>query len=421
MKNEIIPNSLCLVLGGARYGEFETLFKQGISVGLILDSNSINSIPVDHQFVLIEKFDFRESNEALSSLINTISKKWHIDAVLNTREAYVPHHRVIAQALGLPFISEESLQCVTNKTKMHEAFVRHIGEYSTALFEKTRLQNELEQIVEKIGFPLILKPTNLAASLFVSQCHHFEELNAAFLNMQSGLSAHYQKIGVSDDAVPEIQIEEFLEGSLHSQDLIISEDGRIYATPIVDVITGKDLGLNDFHHFYRGCPTKLTEAQQEVANRLTKKGAQALGLRACVAHTEFIFTEHGPRLLEIAARPGAHRNRVLEMTYDLPLNVLYYQNQKGCIADFTLTAPRPFAIVTPFPLLKKEFLGLKDIDAIQNLNSYHHHEFRVKIGDMIGPAREGFYSCFVLELLATSHEALWDDIQVIKNMGDIYK
>ncbi|MCD4484937.1 ATP-grasp domain-containing protein [Chromobacterium vaccinii] len=413
-------NTICLVLGGARRGEFETLSEMGVKLGLILDSNSPGGTPVDHQFALIKKFDFQQSAADLLALIDKISESWRVEAVLNTREAYVSHHSAATRHLGLPSISESALRCVTNKTAMHNAFVEHIGKHSTALFARAKSIEELPEIVSEIGFPLILKPTNLAASLFVQKCDTFDDLLTGFSSMQDSLRAHYEKLGIAESAAPEVQIEEFLSGSLHSQDLIVTEHGEIYPTPIVDVITGKDLGLNDFHHFYRGCPSKLERREHEVAYELAVAGVRALGLKSCIAHVEFIYTENGPKLLEIAARPGAHRNYLLEMTHGISLNVQYYNNQKRQAIDCSIKDEKNFAILTPFPRVKRQFLGLKDVETFKSLPSYRSHEFRVKGGDLIGPAREGHYSCFVLELMADSHEVLWADIETVKEMGDCF-
>ncbi|SUX55805.1 hypothetical protein [Chromobacterium vaccinii] len=185
-------NSICLVLGGARRGEFETLSEMGVKLGLILDSNSPGGTPVDHQFALIEKFDFQQAAADLLALIDKISENWHVEAVLNTREAYVSHHSAATRHLGLPSISESALRCVTNKTAMHNAFVEHIGKHSTALFSRAKSIEELPEIVAEIGFPLILKPTNLAASLFVQKCDTFDDLLTGFSSMQDSLRAHYK-------------------------------------------------------------------------------------------------------------------------------------------------------------------------------------------------------------------------------------
>ncbi|WP_158300845.1 acetyl-CoA carboxylase biotin carboxylase subunit family protein [Chromobacterium sp. ATCC 53434] len=414
-------DKICLVLGGARGGEFETLFSQGVTIGLIADSNSAGALPEHYPFALVEAFDFHQSPSDLLALIEKIAGSWSIEAVLNTREAYVAHHQAVTKMLGLPSIGDEALQFVTNKTAMHKAFVDCIGEHSTAMFARAKSLQEVPAIVEKIGFPLILKPTNLAASLFVQKCDDWDQLNAGFPAMLDSLRKHYGKLGKDDAAAPEIQLEEFLSGSLHSQDLIVDEEGGIYSTPIVDVITGKDLGLNDFHHFYRGCPSRLGKEESEQANALAKAGVTALRLTSCVAHVEFIYTEKGPKLLEIAARPGAHRNHLLEITHGISLNVQYYNLQKRQAIDCAMRADRHFAILTPFPRTKKTFSGLKNLQALKSLSSYKTHQFRVRGGEAIGPAREGFYSCFVLELQAESRDQLWRDIETVREMGDCFE
>ena len=50
---------------------------------------------------------------------------------------------------------------------------------------------------------------------------------------------------------PLIIVEEKMEGSMHTVDLYIDSQQKVYATPFVDIVVAKELGVDDFYNFSR--------------------------------------------------------------------------------------------------------------------------------------------------------------------------
>jgi hypothetical protein len=77
--------------------------------------------------------------------------------------------------------------------------------------------------------------------------------------------------------------------------------------------------------------------------------------------------------------------------------------------------------VTPFPIKKQRFYGIRGLEQILELPSYHAHEIKIEIQQEFGPASEGFYSTFQIELKTVNEEGLKSDIQSIRELDTIFE
>jgi biotin carboxylase len=416
MKKELV-----VFLGSLRTGEYEAIARAGYAIGLILDSGRGALAPeAKERLSWFATLDFKEGPQAILEILKSLQEEYRVLALLNTREGYVRDHAWLCAQLGLPALPVEAVDRVTNKTLMREAFVRELGPASTARFEDVQGEAELSAFAAEVGYPLILKPNHLAASLFVTRVDRQEDLLPAYRQCILKTREYDLKHGIATCTEALVQVEEFLEGSLHSIDAWVGADGIAHATPAVDVVTGKDLGWNDFHHFSRTTPSALGGDRESQARTLALGGIRALGLKNCIAHVELIWTPRGPRLLEIAARAGAHRNRLLERNHGIELNRLALEASLGKLVSFAPRKAGFYAIVTPFPRRKQAFGGISGIERIFELPSYVGHEIKAVPGQEVGPAGEGFYSVFQIELEGKGEAGLKSDIQFIRGMERLY-
>jgi len=415
-------NSLILIMGSIRRGEYEYLLSKGYKLGVIVDTNRQVSLANPKHFDLVEYFDFSKKYSDLENLVNQIQKTWNINSILNLREYYVKETAKLQRYLGLPSMNDDSVELVTNKTLMHKRFVEKLGVNSTAKFSDVSTENDLINFMKFAKYPVILKPNNFYGSLFVRKINNPKDLISTFRENLLKISEFSNKYGIKmNDA--SMQVEEYLEGSNHSLDALVDNNGDIHAAPIVDVTTGNDLGYPDFHHFARWSPSLLSDDLQEETNRFGKEAIKALNIKNSAVHVEFINTTHGIKLLEIAARPGGHRNRVLEMTYNIPYIHEYIMMQQGKTPNLNKKTNKGFMIVTPFPKEKKRFNHVSNtaLNDILNFPTYHFHEIKTQVGSWIGPAYEGFLSSFVIELQSDCNKAIQRDTQKIIDMGDIFE
>jgi biotin carboxylase len=407
---------LVLFLGNVRRGECETLLERDLAVGIIADEGTSKLADLS-RFAVVRKADFKKDPGAVYATMAELGGTWANHGVLNLREHYLPHLVEGSRRFGYRAVSEEVMALCADKRAMHRRFATRIGAGTSAQFREIAGPQDLSDIARTATFPLVLKPSNLYGSLFVSRVETPGDLAAAHAGLVGGVQDYFRRSSISGKSV-RVHAEELLVGSNHSIDCVVDATGRVHPTPVIDVLTGHDVGRGDFHHFARIAPSRLDAAQQEAMRVLAAQGVQALDMRDCVAHVEFIQTPAGPRLLEIAARPGGNRARILQMSHGVDLIFAYYRNQNGQPPDLRATRAHPFAIVTPFPRATGRLRELRDVGRIVALPTYHHHELNVAPGQAIGSAIHGFMNTVNIELTGPSPEAVARDVAAIAGWSD---
>jgi len=413
-----MQNGIVLFLGALRHGEFESLLRRGIPCGALIDSNTKLHLPDLAQFQVVERFDFLRPEAELLHKLREIQAKWGLRCLINVVEHYVAVSARVAPQLGVAGISLRSAQLCLDKLAMRQHFVERIGPQSTGRFKEVQTEEQLRGFAAEVGFPLVLKPTNLSASLFISLNHSLDELLASSRRLVAEVPGYYQRAALKGKQLA-IQVEEFMTGSNHSIDCWVDATGRVSATPVVDVLTGKDVGIDDFHHFARITPSQLSREEEAEASRLAMAGAQALDMSTVIGHVEFIQTPAGPRLLEIGARPGGNRIRILEMTYGIDQIFAYYQILCGGSPEMRREKEQPSAIVTPFPRGQGILSSFHGLDRLEKLPTYCYHEVRGRVGQKVGLAKNGFKAPLYIELTAPTRDGVRRDVDRIASWNDL--
>ncbi len=412
---------LVLLLGSVRKGEYETILAQGYRLGIILDKSRHATLPSRDGFDFVTDHDFSRSPAHLDPVLETLGESFEVVAILNLREFYVRTHAHAAKTLGLPGLPEQAVDLVLNKTLMRQAFAVALGPACTPRFRQLSSIDEAIAFTRAVGFPVILKPNNLYGSLFVRMVHDETGLQQEFATINTSIQAHAATFGVQQTLEETVQIEEFVTGTVHSIDCLVDGVQNVYPTPVVDVLTGRDVGQHHFGHVIRKADSCLSAATQATMRRLAVDAVKSLKIRNAAAHVEFIVSASGPKLLEIAARPGGHRNRVLEMTFGISLNHQYLRMLLGHRPDVAPRYQQPFAIFTPYSEKEIVFDGVRHLQSLVGLRSYHRHEVRARDGEMIGPASKGFMSSLVVELSHPDRAVVHDDMNWLSTQGTFFE
>ncbi len=409
-------SGMALFLGALRRGEFESLLSRGIPCGVVIDSNTKLKLGDLSSFKLIDRFDFSLPKSELVSRIKAIRNQHGIDCLINVIEQYVAHFAFAAQELGLPAVSPASAQLCIDKYAMKGRFVDRIGPDCVPRFMKIDSEADRRQFGQLVPFPHIWKPVNLTSSLFVTICLNEEEEVNTYQALLAQVPGYYAKSGQTDKQFG-LMVEEFVTGSNRSIDCLIDAAGAVVATPVVDVLTGRDVGLNDFHHFARLVPAEISEREERELTELAIESVRALDLVAAVAHVELV----GNKLLEVGARPGGNRVRILEMGFGIDYMFAYYQTLKGVAPDVYLRKVQPTALVTPYPREKGVLAAIRHLDRIEKLPGYVYHEIRAKVGQAVGLSRDGFKSPLYIELQAPRIEEVRRAVAEIASWDDLFE
>jgi biotin carboxylase len=262
---------------------------------------------------------------------------------------------------------------------------------------------------------VFLQPANVSASMWATRNEDEAGLLHNYRTILREVPAYYERLGKRGQSLS-IAVAEYLEGANVSVDCVIDRYGRVHTTPAVFVLTGKDIGINDYHHFARVLPSRLSPAQEEELLELSINGCEALDMHSAAAHVEFI----GKRLGEIAARPGGNRPRILELAYGMDLLYAFYQALAGETPRLTRVSRNAAAIISPYPARAGTLRAINHLAELPQLPGYLYHEIRAQPGTAVGTASGGFRAPLYVELRSPDENEVRRGLDQLIAWSDIY-
>lgn len=196
----------------------------------------------------------------------------------------------LAKALGLPSVDQEIAHLVHSKPEFR-AKLKELG-YPMPKFSTVSQDSidQLEQIIEKIGYPLIVKNSDSSGSRGTKI---FRQPDLPGIKAMVG-----EAIKVSKSAVA--LIEECWEGPEQTVETIFDINGHFHPCFITDRIFDRssgyamELGLRS--------PTNLPAETQAEMFEIAEKVARDLGIKMGAAKYDMILTKDGPRIIEMTVR-----------------------------------------------------------------------------------------------------------------------
>lgn len=424
MKNKKQDKNIIAYVMGIPSGSTESIrsygkkMKQKFRIMHIVDKRSATKKPIEEykDLDMLVVCDFSKPTKIAAALQPYQDE---LLAITCRSESYMS--RFIATLPHVPYLrtpTTESLEWATDKHMMRRRFALLAKKYSpTYAIVKNNTKKERKRLVDKIGFPMILKPTNLAQSFLVSKCYHEEELEKALKIAHKKIKTVYAANGRTEE--PRLMVEEFVDGDLYSVDAYVNTRGTINFCPMVRVITGKNIGHDDFYNYIHMSPTGLKKTSVEKAHEAATAGIHALGLRNTTAHVELIKTDDEWKLVEIGPRIGGFRAKLHELSCDidhslndilvrLPKKTHVPKKCKGFAATLKWY-PKKEGIVT----------SLRGLQKVQKLKSFKEIKQFKKIGDRCRFAKHGGKAAFTLTLYNSERSKLLADIRRIEQMVEV--
>jgi biotin carboxylase len=312
----------------------------------------------------------------------------------------------------------ESLGWATNKLDMRKRFYA----FDKAITPKFAIvddagKDSVKKIRKRVRFPMVVKPTGLAASLLVTLCYHQDELETALRSAFRKVRKIYREQGSAGE--PQILVEEFMEGEMYSIDSYVTSIGKVYHCPIVHIKTGHAAGYDDFFGYIRTTPTRLSPRNVKMAQDATRKAIHSLGLRNVTVHTELIKTEVGWKIIEAGPRIGGNRVNMYRLSYGInhALNdVLIRIPKKPQIP----TKLRGYTAVIDFYPRKEGIIKkIKGMKKAKLLASHDHSWIRKKVGERSKFSKHGGKSVVSVTLFNKDRSDLLADIRRLEKMVEI--
>lgn len=312
----------------------------------------------------------------------------------------------------------ESLKWASDKYEMRKRF-RLYDKKITPKFTRVKhnTKEERDRVIKKIGFPMIVKPANLAASLFVSICYHEEELEKTLRRTFRDLKKAYDFDHRLEE--PKVIAEEYMDGDMYSIDSYVDSRGKMYHCPLVKVTTGKKIGHDDFYNYLQMTPSGLRAPSILKAEAAAESGIHALGLRSTLAHTELMRIDDDWKVIEIGARMGGFRHILHSLSCDInhTLNDVLIRIPKKPILPKKC---KGYACAMKWFAAKEgQITEMKGVKRIEQLESFHHIDVNKKVGDKAIFARNGGRSVFNLFLYNADRSRLLADIRRVEKMVEV--
>jgi biotin carboxylase len=366
--------------------------------------------------LLVEVVDF----DSPISIRKAIEKyRERLLAVTCQYENSIPfYEKIVPHVPYLDTPTQSSLDWSTDKIAMRQLLKTLdkslIPKYTVV---KDTTEASIIKIEKLVGYPVVVKPAGLAASLLVSVCYHREELEKTLQKTFKTIEKVYKKkLG---RGTPKILVEQLMDGEMYSIDVYVNGRGNTYATPIVHVKTGRAIGFDDFFGYQRLTPTRLLSSHIDDANHAAFKAVKALGLRSTTAHVELMRTEKEWKIIELAPRMGGFRHEMYMLSYGInhilndilirvPQKPVIPKKVKGFTAVFNMYAKSEGKL--------KAISGIKKVKA---LASFHEINLLKSVGDELKFAKNGGGVVAEIMLFNKSRADLLADIRRMEKAFDI--
>jgi len=398
--------------------KLEKLLGRQITVLVVLDASdpsAISHVAVDNKAIVVH-CDF---STPMSIHKAVAPYKERLLAVTCRAEKNVPLFKKLIP--HIPYVNsptELSLDWTTDKVRMRQLlrnYDKSISPKFTVVHDATK--ETLDRIEKTVGFPLIIKPSGLAASLLVTLCYHREELEANLKNTVRKIDRIYKERKGRGE--PQILVEEFMEGAMFSIDAYVNQRGVIYYTPLVHVRTGRSVGFEDFFGYMRITPVILKPHKVEDARRVAEKSIEALNLRSTTCHIELMKTEDGWKVIELGPRIGGFRHEMYELSYgfDHSLNDILIRIPKKPV--LTKKAKGFTSVMQFYARNKGKLKSIEGINKVRKLASFERIDIKKKPGDMCDFARNGDDPVFTIVLFNRNRSNLLADIRRLEQAINI--
>ncbi|MHA5054413.1 ATP-grasp domain-containing protein [Streptomyces sp. SD15] len=241
------------------------------------------------------------ATDALLPEIERLHDVLRFDGVITSCDYYLPTVARIAGHLGLPGSTPEAVQdaCRKDSTRRVLADAGVPGPRFAVHVEWA----DIAGAARVIGYPMVVKPVDLCAGMYVRRVDDEEQLAAAVRVL-----ADFPVNARGQRREPAVLLEELLDGPEVSVETV-SHAGAVQVVGVTDKSIGGAPAFIETGHMF---PAALPAAAAEAAEQTALAALKALGLTdGVVAHTEIKLTSAGPRVVEVNPRPAG--NRITEL------------------------------------------------------------------------------------------------------------
>lgn len=194
----------------------------------------------------------------------------------------------LCDSLSLVGLSEEAALMCNDKAKMKKAFIKN--NVSTARYYEISNETQLEQALDVIGFPVIIKATDLQGSRGIYICRSKDKAIGSFQRVME--QTHR----------PHCIVEEYIEGEEFGAQAFIYENEILFIMPHGDNTFMSHTAVPVGHYV----PLKLEKDILTQTQNVVESAIKAVGLNNCAVNADLIVRDNKVYVIEITGRVGAN-------------------------------------------------------------------------------------------------------------------
>jgi len=322
----------------------------------------------------------------------------------------------------LPYLhtpTETSLDWATDKKPMRAAFNAYDPTLSPRSLHVADATKETIDAIEAVmDYPIIIKPSGLERSLLVAAVHDRAEftktLASTFREIKKAHSKWMKRLE------PSVLVEELMQGDMYSVDTYVAPDGTCRHAPVIKVVTGRQVGFDDFFAYLQMSPAGLSAAETRKACDTAERACRALGLRSITAHTELMRTPKGWKIIEVGPRIGGYRHELYALSHGMNHIMNDVLNRAGLEPEIPAIAKGHAAIFKTYARQEGVLGSIKGLEIVKQLPSYVAMKLPYVPGDTLQFAHNNGDA--VIEVTLCHHDArqLQADIERLEEVIDIY-
>jgi len=266
-----------------------------MSISCVVATSDINFPDIHGYRDLVECVvvcDVSNSNE-IQSAMKEINQ-------LNFISAVVPGNQFVTESAAEFAVKHDLLGLTISAANLgvHKDKARVAYQCNSAPSLQFLLVKSVQQALqesERIGYPLIVKPTSSASSNGVSLVYDDNELRAAFAELSK---MNFGVFGFQHRE--EILLEEFADGNEFSVELAL-ENKKIRFAGVTEKWVTAPPYFVELGHVH---PARISNVQADALISAAYQAAEALELDTGVFHVELKLGKSGPKIIECNPRPG---------------------------------------------------------------------------------------------------------------------
>jgi biotin carboxylase len=239
---------------------------------------------------------FHEEARSVDSLLKAIDAR-PINAVLAVGDRPTVMAAYLSRLLGLPGHPPEAAAAARDK-RISRAKLKAAG-LPTPSFISVPASTDATALLERVSFPVVVKPTVLSGSRGVIRADDSLSFVTAFDRVRR-LLASTEVRELRDPEADVVQIEEYIDGAEYALEGLL-ERGRMRTLAVFDKPDPLDGPF--FEETIYVTPSRLSPAMQQQVEEAVAAASVALGLHHGPIHAECRVNSRGVFVLEVAARP----------------------------------------------------------------------------------------------------------------------